>query len=70
MITEIVITRGKGVRCAVARCPELASAPDSGASKLIYAFRQGVILGPGQTPRRPGRKQNPGWRTCWNGMPA
>jgi len=42
-----------------ARDQGLPAIPDDIAAPLIRAFRHGVILGLGQVPRRPGRKQSP-----------
>jgi hypothetical protein len=43
-----------------ARGQDLPAIPDEIAAPLTRAFRHGVILGPGQVPRRQARKQNPG----------
>src|ERR1039457_2933986 len=43
-----------------ARGQDLPAIPDEIAAPLTRAFRHGVILRPGQVPRRQARKQNPG----------
>jgi hypothetical protein len=43
-----------------ARNQGLLAVPGQAAAPLLHAFRHGVILGLGQVPRRPGRKQDPG----------